>query len=251
VLQAADEAVWSCYQQVFTQAEVWASGKIKRGAAPLPFIESVFSPAAYPSETFPRKLYDILNGTDFLFTGRGQGQQEVLHLVATAIATPAGVRLRMAGADPYAQQTVQQDWGELLRADELAERFPHLAVCVLQAMPGLGGEVSDQFREADREQTAYLRLFAAELVLAGVPAVVTLPPLPAAVAWEALVPFATAIKAQDQDSVTALIQAVRDAQLVIISPRHLGGNESRIEAAFDVCLYAFSEGVQSIEITTV
>jgi hypothetical protein len=168
-----------------------------------------------------------------------------------AIETPAGVRLRMAGADPYAQQTVQQDWGELLRADELAERFPHLALCVLQAMPGLGGGFSDQFREADREQTDYLRLFAAELVLAGVPAVVTLPPLPDLVAEEALAPFASAIKAQDQDGVTALIQAVRDAQLAIISPRHLGGNEARIEAAFDVCLYALSEGVQSIEITTV
>jgi hypothetical protein len=54
-LQAADEVVWSCYRQVFAQAELWAPG-LQQGPAPLPFIESRYSPEAFPLELVPHDL---------------------------------------------------------------------------------------------------------------------------------------------------------------------------------------------------
>lgn len=55
VLAAADEVVWSCYSQVFERAEALGV-PLRRGPAPLPFIESRYSPEAFPSELVPPDL---------------------------------------------------------------------------------------------------------------------------------------------------------------------------------------------------
>lgn len=55
LLLAADEVVWSCYHQVFEKATLYAP-EIKQGPAPLPFIESSYSPQSFPSESVP---YDL------------------------------------------------------------------------------------------------------------------------------------------------------------------------------------------------
>ncbi|HKI31052.1 MAG TPA: hypothetical protein VKA46_04245 [Gemmataceae bacterium] len=57
VLRAADEVVWSCYRQPFAWAE--ENGVplgAPQGAAPLPFIESRYSPEAFPTQFIPEDL---------------------------------------------------------------------------------------------------------------------------------------------------------------------------------------------------
>jgi hypothetical protein len=55
VLEAADEVVWSCYQQVYRQLEVMAPG-VTSGPAPLPFMEAWYAPEAFPAELVPAGL---------------------------------------------------------------------------------------------------------------------------------------------------------------------------------------------------
>lgn len=55
ILMAADEVVWSCYRQVVDQAKLYVP-EFKQGPAPLPFIETSFSPESFPSELVP---YDL------------------------------------------------------------------------------------------------------------------------------------------------------------------------------------------------
>lgn len=54
LLQAADEVAWSCYSIPFSVTDR------PRGPAPLPFIESRFSPAAFPREAVPSELDEEL-----------------------------------------------------------------------------------------------------------------------------------------------------------------------------------------------
>ena len=53
VLAAADEVVWSCYAEVFRNVDPTAPGAPTRGSAPLPFIESRYSPEAVPRDEPP------------------------------------------------------------------------------------------------------------------------------------------------------------------------------------------------------
>jgi hypothetical protein len=55
LLLAADEVVWSCYQQVFRRADFFGA-PIRQGPAPLPFVEASYSPESFPSELVP---YDL------------------------------------------------------------------------------------------------------------------------------------------------------------------------------------------------
>jgi hypothetical protein len=54
-LRAADEVVWSCYQEIFRNASVDVP-ECDPGPAPLPFIESRFSPEAMPKDLVPQDL---------------------------------------------------------------------------------------------------------------------------------------------------------------------------------------------------
>jgi hypothetical protein len=54
LLRAADEVVWSCYRQIFSRAEAFGLG-IHQGVAPLPFVESEYSPESFPSECTHRE----------------------------------------------------------------------------------------------------------------------------------------------------------------------------------------------------
>ena len=55
LLRAADEVVWSCYNQVFESAELLGAA-LKQGPPPLPFVEARYSPAAYPPQFIPGDL---------------------------------------------------------------------------------------------------------------------------------------------------------------------------------------------------
>jgi hypothetical protein len=55
ILRAADDVVWSCYQQVLENAR--SLGVPRRGvAAPLPFIEARYSPSTFPADLVPSGL---------------------------------------------------------------------------------------------------------------------------------------------------------------------------------------------------
>jgi hypothetical protein len=55
VLEAADEVVWSCHQQIYRQLEVMAP-EVTSGPVPLPFIEAWYAPEAFPAELVPPGL---------------------------------------------------------------------------------------------------------------------------------------------------------------------------------------------------
>src|SRR5262249_54014944 len=55
VLGAADDVVWSCHQQIYRQAKAWEP-QVESGPAPLPYIESWYSPQAFPAELVPQDL---------------------------------------------------------------------------------------------------------------------------------------------------------------------------------------------------
>lgn len=55
VLKAADEVVWSCHRQVFSQAEFY-DPDLAQGPAPLPFVEFSYAPESFPSELVPHDL---------------------------------------------------------------------------------------------------------------------------------------------------------------------------------------------------
>ncbi len=55
VLEAADDVVWSCYQQVYRVTEHLAP-ELTGGPAPLPYIEPWYAPEAFPAELVPAGL---------------------------------------------------------------------------------------------------------------------------------------------------------------------------------------------------
>jgi hypothetical protein len=55
MLRAADEVVWSCYRQIFLSAKE-ADARVVQGPVPLPFVESRFSPQAFPPDLVPQDL---------------------------------------------------------------------------------------------------------------------------------------------------------------------------------------------------
>lgn len=64
VLQAADEVVWSCYRQVFAELKKASGGQLR--PAPLPFIESSYSPQAFPSTLLATQFNDSSLSGSFL-----------------------------------------------------------------------------------------------------------------------------------------------------------------------------------------
>ena len=68
MLTAADEVVWSCYAEAFKNAAS-ARPEIQRGSAPLPYVESRFSPEAIPRDDPPPDLESQIDASflgDFL-----------------------------------------------------------------------------------------------------------------------------------------------------------------------------------------
>ena len=60
VLEAADEMTWSCYVEVFRNVQ-HGNAQIVRGASPLPYIESLFTPQAIPRTDPPPELESFVD----------------------------------------------------------------------------------------------------------------------------------------------------------------------------------------------
>lgn len=87
MLQAADEVVWSCYRPLFESSKLLGRA-IESGPAPLPFIEPLYSPEAFPIELVPGDLKDSLIGKDFLRIYLNKLPLPVVRLPPTSILAP-------------------------------------------------------------------------------------------------------------------------------------------------------------------
>jgi hypothetical protein len=160
-----------------------------------------------------------------------QGAEQLLHLIANPLATRAGVRLQLSPD----MATQKGGRGELVRAEELVRMFPNLQLCVVQAPLATGRRSG-----TDRERASYLRAFAADVFAAGVPAVLTVPPLDFHVAQAALTLFARALTDREPGVYPALLGGARATREEILRQR-TDTPESAEEAAYDICLYVAGE----------
>ncbi len=86
ILQAADEVVWSCYRQVVLQVQHMPG--MQQRPVPLPFIESHYSPEAFPSELIPPDLKDTSLGESFLRDHLNQLPLSIVRLPPMCIRSP-------------------------------------------------------------------------------------------------------------------------------------------------------------------
>lgn len=173
----------------------------------------------------------ILRSDQFGGSGDSPDEVDILHLVATPIETSSGPRLEL-GQSTGAQLTApsRSPRGQLLRAADVASRFPDLVFCVLQATPQEHSNRTD----AERQQAASLRLVAEEVFCLGVTAVVTIPPLPAELGAMVLDTLSEAVASRPRQPAAALTEVIRNAQKKLADPKSGADHE----AAFDLCLYA-------------
>jgi hypothetical protein len=80
LLRGADEVVWSCYRQVFAQAQQRFPG-LEQGPAPLPYLEPSYSPEAFPAQLVPDQLADPHVAADFV-------KQHLLQLPVPLVRLP-------------------------------------------------------------------------------------------------------------------------------------------------------------------
>jgi hypothetical protein len=118
-------------------------------------------------------------------------------------------------------------------AGQLLHRYPRAELCVLQARP------SPQYAprtSTDRFEAMSLRLFAAELVAGGLPAVMILPSLVPDEALYAVSTIAAALDHIESSPAQALIDARARIQEAIRAPAGKDA-EDAWERAMDVCVY--------------
>ncbi|WP_437759626.1 hypothetical protein [Sorangium sp. So ce1389] len=168
---------------------------------------------------------------------------EAAHLIAACVNTPRGTRLQEADERSYHLErgpVAFSTRGEapLLEPFDLRRYLPDVRLCVLQAVP------TPVFARGtdDREQAENLRSFARDLLELGIPAVITVPPLPEQVAARALQALAAGMAASESaPDLLRLLATVRG----IVYGDYLGGRFERhddaLEAAMDVCFHARPE----------
>jgi hypothetical protein len=153
----------------------------------------------------------------------------LLHVVGSPLQAASGVRLEVAALAAEGLDRVR----ELLRPDELADRFPELALCILQAPPV---QLKDTVA-ADREQAADLRWFASELFALGVPAVITIPALPASIGVVVLEQLADVI-GPPRNRADTIIDSAQRAREAIQGMRVGMSQDAQMAASLDLCVYA-------------
>jgi hypothetical protein len=89
VLKAADEVVWSCYRPAFLRALSFDFG-LDAGPAPLPFVESRYSPEAFPRELVPQDLKRDVDLT-FLRSHLAALPIPLVRLPTTCVEAPWGL----------------------------------------------------------------------------------------------------------------------------------------------------------------
>lgn len=174
---------------------------------------------------------DVSSRDDLRVAGCGP-ETGVLHLVGAMLETASGVRLQLNSLSTRAKAsrvTQHFERGELLRANDIAEMFHILGFCILQAPPMLISERTT----ADRLQAANLRQFASELFLAGIPGVLTVPPLPLDTATGVVRLLADEVARSNDFNLDRVVSACQGA---VGECTQLDAGD-QLEAALDFCLY--------------
>lgn len=178
------------------------------------------------------------------------GTLRLLHLIGTPTKVSAGLRLKVsdsATSDAEGRDTqVTQAGGSAAAAMDDGVRYfgtedlplEQSALVVVQGEPS---EFSER-QQTQREQTARLRAYAADLFAAGAPRVVLLPSLPEAVAEKVLHQLGADLRAGDQPIVLFLqtIERMRSIILQGLAGRPVAGDpaaEARLELALDICVF--------------
>jgi hypothetical protein len=132
VLAAADEVVWSCYAEVFRNAERLAGRTVRPGPAPLAYLEPEYAPRALPRDQPPPELRP--DATDPVF------RELLTRLPVPVIGVPMGAAeapwwLVLLGHEVghHVQNDLVPDWG-------LVEEFGRL----LEAAARDGSAGNDQ-----------------------------------------------------------------------------------------------------------
>lgn len=173
-----------------------------------------------------------------------QNDVGILHLVGVVREMGQKVRMeiREAGGatDATGAEGVGSPVGLLLWAEDVVRHFPQLRICLVQTPPhGPDDEPRDS---GSRYSAGLLRRFGADLFGAGVPAVVTLPPLSTKVAEEVISVLSRALKKATRASLSQsararlLMSSVREMRGLIMSEGH-DDPETAAEMAYDLCLY--------------
>jgi hypothetical protein len=140
VLKAADEVVWSCYRPAFLRAQVWTPG-LDAGPAPLPFVESRYSPEAFPRELVPQ---DLKREVDLTFLQA--------HLAALPIPL---VRLPPT--------CVESPWGLVYLAHELGHHVQYRLLPGRKLVDDSADRIGDAVRETAPEAEESWRSWSREI----------------------------------------------------------------------------------------
>jgi hypothetical protein len=121
--------------------------------------------------------------------------------------------------------------GELFELSQILRLFPAAKLLVLHAPP-----IADVARtDVDRECAGHLRMLAAEAAAAGLPYILTIPPLPDREAVESVSRLARAIATGTNAPQDALLDVVRGmGERLATSPLP---HDDRTELSADFCLY--------------
>ncbi|WP_437515302.1 hypothetical protein [Sorangium sp. So ce1099] len=177
------------------------------------------------------------------FYGSSWDGVEAAHFIAACVSTPRGTRLQAADEGSYDIDRSPRAFSSrgrayLLEPFDLRRRLPDVRLCVLQAVP------TPVFVRGtdDREQAENLRSFGRDLLELGIPAVITVPPLPEQVAERALQALASGLAASE--SAPDLLRLLATMRRVVFLEYWGGRSERRddaLDAAMDVCFHAWPE----------
>jgi hypothetical protein len=178
------------------------------------------------------------------------GPVRVLHLVGRPIQTQAGLLLQVGTGGLEKTSSVQQEpvgrGGLLVAAEDLPRE--HAWLVVVQGIP-----VDGMARgEADREDAAYLRAIAADMLRVGSQAVVVLPAMPPALVRKVLARLGRGLRGKHPPSLRQMLEVVTGVRAEIMDWRYDAYNSGTqtgqerssdvvnavlAELALDVCLY--------------
>ncbi len=183
--------------------------------------------------------YRVISFEDLLLGKGAYAKPLLLHVIANPLATSTGVRLQVSNASLSTNRKSRDNVrGELMRAEELVRVVPGATLVILQA--STQETALDERTSANREVAANLRIFAGELFLLGIPAVLTIPNLPADLAVTVLERLATAVIVARKEGFGALLVAVDDCRSAVLDYRK-GATDALLETAFDFCLYGTTD----------
>jgi hypothetical protein len=149
----------------------------------------------------------------------------VAHIVGKPVETEGGLRIRMSNSSAALEEPIQPD--------QIAAALRSARLCIVQDFP----ETPRQRLTSDRYAANLARRLCFQMVRAGVPAVIYIPPLQEPETAWVLTRLAQAIGGSAQPGLASLKSAVQEVRRRIAGMTH-PDSEAPTEIAFDVCFYS-------------